>query len=593
MPLPTYEQLLSDYTARYEALNKKLGWLSFVRLAVFIGMITGIYFFLAHNEWPGLIIAGLLLVVFLYCIRLYDVIKNKSDFIKALMTVNGNELSFLQNGTSAYADGKEYTDPHHPYSYDLDLFGEGSLYSFLNRTTTVFGKKHLASSLLQPDATKIEQRQAAIKELAANLAFRQNLQANGSIQVTDQKELDKLKSWISAPPAFRSRSSYYLLFIFPLTALAVLGYYFVTGSDPALNLFFALFILNLFVTFSFAKKMMKQMAISTAVTKVLRQFAGQLKEIEKQPFTAPLLQEWRQRLMQGSTTASQSIQQLASLFNYLDFILNLLVSVLLNGFFLFHVHILFALDRWKEKHGRDVMNWLDVIGEFESLHCYAGFAFNNPDFCYPILSSSEDLQAIALGHPLISSRKRVTNDVSFTREKFVVLTGSNMSGKSTFLRTLGVNLVLARAGSAVCAKSLLLFPYDLYVSMRITDSLQDSESLFYAELKRLQSIIYHLRDNNKTFVILDEILKGTNSNDKHGGTVGLIRKLAIHRACGIIATHDLTIAGMSAEYTGYMTNKCFESVIVNDELVFDYKLKDGVCSRLNASFLMKKMGIID
>ena len=168
-----------------------------------------------------------------------------------------------------------------------------------------------------------------------------------------------------------------------------------------------------------------------------------------------------------------------------------------------------------------------------------------------------------------------------------------MSGKSTFLRTLGINLVLARTGSVVCAQTFTLFPYDLHVSMRITDSLQDSESLFYAELKRLHSIIEHLHSDRKTFVILDEILRGTNSNDKHNGTVGLIRKLATYNTCGIIATHDLTIADMSAQYPAYMGNKCFESIIINDELLFDYKLKEGVCSKLNASFLMKRMGIID
>jgi DNA mismatch repair ATPase MutS len=198
-----------------------------------------------------------------------------------------------------------------------------------------------------------------------------------------------------------------------------------------------------------------------------------------------------------------------------------------------------------------------------------------------------------MAHPLIRKEKTVSNDISFEQQKFIVLTGSNMSGKSTFLRTLGVNIVLAKVGSVVCAKSFSLYPYNLYVSMRITDSLQDSESFFYAELKKLREIIQHLEQGNKTFVMLDEILRGTNSNDKHSGTVGLIRKLVAHHATGIIATHDLTIGELSKEYPGYIGNKCFESEIVNGELVFDYKLKEGVCTKLNASFLLKKMGVID
>ena len=168
-----------------------------------------------------------------------------------------------------------------------------------------------------------------------------------------------------------------------------------------------------------------------------------------------------------------------------------------------------------------------------------------------------------------------------------------MSGKSTFLRTLGINLVLARTGSRVCAETFVFYPYSVHVSMRITDSLQDSESFFYAELKRLHSIIVELEHGEKTFVILDEILRGTNSNDKHNGTIGLIRKLISARATGIIATHDLTVSKLAEENYDYISNQCFESEIINDELVFDYKLKEGVCTRLSASFLMKKMGVID
>jgi DNA mismatch repair ATPase MutS len=239
------------------------------------------------------------------------------------------------------------------------------------------------------------------------------------------------------------------------------------------------------------------------------------------------------------------------------------------------------------------MNWLLAIGEFESLNSFANLAFNNPEYCYPQISGEEIVIAAKIGHPLIRKEKNVSNDISFEQQRFIVLTGSNMSGKSTFLRTVGINIVLAKAGSAVCAKAFSFFPFDLYVSMRITDSLQDSESFFYAELKRLHGIIQHLEEKNKTFVMLDEILRGTNSNDKHNGTVGLIRKLVANNACGIIATHDLTIADLSKEYNGYMGNKCFESELVKGELIFDYKLKDGVCTRLNASFLMKKMGVID
>jgi hypothetical protein len=593
MPLATYQQLLSKYSAEYATHNKKLGWLSFTRLILFIGVIGFGYYYLVHDEWYWLVTALALLAAFLYCIRLYDIIKDKADFAKALIDINSHEISFLNGKASLYADGKEYTDPHHPYSYDLDFFGEGSLYGFLNRTTTSFGKENLARALLHPVTAVIKERQESIHELSGKINFRQHIHATGNLHVTEQKDMDKLTNWLQSPPAFPNPVFYYLLLVFPVATIITLVLYFSSGSDKDLNLFFGLFVINLVITSFFIRKMLKQSSVSTTVTKVLQQFALQLKEIEKQSFESSLLQELQNRLKYNNETAAHTIERLASLFKYLDFIINLLVSSLLNGLFLFHIHILFALDKWKKQNREKVMNWLDIIGEFESLNSFANLAFNNREFCYPGVLVEEGISASQMGHPLIRKEKSVSNDISFQQEKFIVLTGSNMSGKSTFLRTLGINLVLARAGSVVCAKSFAFFPFDLYVSMRITDSLQDSESFFYAELKRLQLVIQHLEAKNKTFVMLDEILRGTNSNDKHRGTIGLIRKLAVNHACGIIATHDLTVAGLSSEYPGYMGNKCFESEIINGELVFDYKLKEGVCTKLNASFLMKKMGVID
>ena len=362
---------------------------------------------------------------------------------------------------------------------------------------------------------------------------------------------------------------------------------------PALDLFYYLFIVNLIIAGVFAKKISAHLSVSSSVTKILQQFAGQLQQIETQSFQSPLLNQLQQGLKTGNVTASNSIAKLASLFNYLETMINLVVSFLLNGMFLFHVHILYALEKWKQKNGAHIIPWLELSGEVEALNSFANLSFNNKTFCRPQLSETETLVADNMGHPLIRLKKRINNSISFAEHRFVILTGSNMSGKSTFLRTLGINLVLARTGSNVCADQFIFYPYSVHVSMRITDSLQDSESFFYAELKRLQGIIQQLQAGEKTFVILDEILRGTNSNDKHNGTIGLIRKLVAAHACGIIATHDLTVSKLAEENNGYISNKCFESEIINDELIFDYKLKEGVCTKLSASFLMKKMGVIN
>jgi len=592
MPEVIYRERFTKYSHEAGRLKKGLQLISSLRLILFLASASLFYFFFKTDNAILLPAAIFCLIVFFIFIRRHDAEKRKLDIAKALVSINQTEIDLLEGKPSPYENGREHIDSHHPYSYDIDLFGQGSLYQFLNRCSTSFGRNSLAHSLLQPDINAIEKRQEAIRELSEMIDFRQHLQAAGSIHSTEEKKIDKLKYWLQQKPAFPNKNIYYFLLIFPLATIITLVIFFATDIALYQSLAGLLFVINLAITFSFGRKMMQQIAVSTDINKTLQQFSDQLVYIENQSFQSPLLKELQASVKKGTQASSRSIAVLASRFHYLDYLYNVFVSPLLNGFFLFHIHILYSLDQWKQQHGAHLLQWLELIGEVEALNSFANFRFNNPEFCFPVLSKEEDVTASNLGHPLIASKRRVNNDISFCERKFVVLTGSNMSGKSTFLRTLGVNMVLAKAGSAVCASKFVFYPYDVFVSMRITDSLQDSESLFYAELKRLQSIIWHLSSGNKTFIILDEILRGTNSNDKHNGTVGLIRQLIEKQACGIIATHDLSVADLEKEYPGAIAALCFESEIVGDELLFDYKIKNGVCTKLSASFLMKKMGII-
>lgn len=593
MPISNYQSLLTKYTTQAQALRIRLGWFSFLRLLFFCGFIFLGYKAIQTGDRIFIMTTIASLAIFLLFIRWYDKLQAQTLFYKELVQLNQREIDFLSGKPSSYPRGDEYIDPHHPYSYDLDLFGEGGLFSYINRTSTAFGRQALAQNLLHPPINEIKERQDAIDELKDMLDFRQHLQAHGALLDTREKEMQQLRSWLTSSGGFTNNLVYGVLLLFPLATLSSLVYYFISENETALDLFYYLFVLNLVIAAVFAKRIAAHLSVSTSVTKILQQYAGQLKQIETQEFKSPLLKKLQAGLQSSHNPASSSIAKLASLFNYLETVINLVVSILLNGLFLFHVHVLYRLDKWKEKNSKLILPWLELLGEMEALNSFANLAFNNKSYCRPELSQVEVLEAVEMGHPLIPASKRINNSISFADHRFVILTGSNMSGKSTFLRTLGTNLVLARAGSHVCAEKFRFFPYSVHVSMRITDSLQDSESFFYAELKRLHSIIEELQAGEKTFVILDEILRGTNSNDKHNGTVGLIRKLVQARATGIIATHDLTVSKLAEENGGYIANKCFESEIINDELVFDYRLKEGVCTRLSASFLMKKMGVID
>lgn len=593
IPAELYAARQQSFTNKAQALSVRLQWMSLLRLLIFVGIIYMVYRSLVSEESIYVVGGILFLLAFFGMIRFYDRLQQRVRFYKALARINDDEKQFVQGLPVSFDQGTDFIDPHHPYSYDLDLFGAGGMYPSLNRCSSRFGREALAKDLLQPDTTHIASRQEAILELRDQINFRQELQAQGSLLETSEKGLDQLQQWLQAPAVFPHAWQYRLLFLFPLASFSCLFYYLFTEQEQALNLFYWGFTLNLFVAFAFGKKIARQLSLSQSVTTVLTQFAGQFRQIETLPVQSEQLARLKAGLSSEDIVASRSIARLSSLFNYLESIVNLAVSLLLNGLFLFHVHILYGLDRWKKQHGGRVYNWLRLLGEMESLSSFANLAFNNPSFCQPELLTEPTWEATDLGHPLIAEHKRIPNSVSFRDNRFVILTGSNMSGKSTFLRTIGINLVLARAGSVVCAANYRFYPFAIRVSMRITDSLQDSESFFYAELKRLQSIIAQLEAGEPTFILLDEILRGTNSHDKHTGTVGLIRKLIAEKAVGIIATHDLAVAELEAQYNGYVRNYCFESNIVNDELLFDYRLKPGVCSKLSASFLMKKMGIID
>ncbi|SDD57282.1 MutS-related protein [Niabella drilacis] len=594
MDTTIYKERAKQFSKNAGLLQQKLGWLSFSRLVLFAVFIYLLYRATQTGAAGTIAAAVFFFAAFIIVVKWYDRLLQKTVYYKALAQYNTDEIAFLETNQSPYPNGKAYEAPHHPYSYDLDLFGEGGLYAHLNRCSTSFGQEELARLLLNPDTATIVQRQEAVKELAAMNDFRQQLYAKGSLQKNRDKELKQLMEWVRSAKTGISKPLYGLLMLLPLiTISSLLYYFFVSDSNEVFRIVYSSFVLNLVIAFSFGKKIAAQLTVSSSVNKILVAYKDQLQLIEAQSFQSSLLQSDQQQLTKDAPGASRQLQKLATLFEYLESIVNLLVSILLNGLFLFHIHILYRLGTWKKRHGSHIHDWLEVLARFEALSSLGNFSFNNPGNCFPEINAQPTLSATDLGHPLIRSEKRISNDVSFQQQKFIILTGSNMSGKSTFLRTVGMNLVLARCGAPVTASRFVFYPFDVYVSMRITDSLQESESFFYAELKRLQTIVQHLGKGNNTFVILDEILRGTNSNDKRNGTIGLIRKLAGFNTFGIIATHDVVVADLIQDYPEYISNKAFESEIINDELIFDYKLKDGVCTKLSASYLMKKLGVID
>ena len=357
-------------------------------------------------------------------------------------------------------------------------------------------------------------------------------------------------------------------------------------------LFKSLIVVNLLVFFSFVGKMQKSKLGFENTYRLLHAFQRSITQIEQASgLGSSRFVSLQKQLSAEQSSASKSISRLSRLLDDLDSVGNILVSIPLNIFTFYHLHAYRKLLDWKRTYAQHITPWLTVIAEVEVLHSFATFAYNNPTFAYPSLNDQQLISFEGLGHPLIPAKDRIDNSISFALHRFVILTGSNMSGKSTFLRALGVNMLLASMGLPVCAQKATIHPMPLLVSMRLSDSLSDGKSYFFAEINRLRSIMETLAQA-PCFVLLDELLRGTNSEDKQSGTFKIIEKMVLLKAIGVIATHDLEVCALSEKYPEVLQNKCFESQIVDGELYFDYTLKEGICQNKNATFLMEKMGII-
>ena len=380
-------------------------------------------------------------------------------------------------------------------------------------------------------------------------------------------------------------------------------------------------IWTLFVTagFAFTGKITKIQAVYGKKLQILGTYAGLLKLMEAQPMQCNLLKRIKEEIGGEQRKASLAISRLSKLMNELDQRNNVFMYVILNGLFFWELRQIMRIETWKEQYAHELPHWLSALGQMDALNSLATFAYNHPDYSYPTLLDKADmiaakvnissntkkadtentgnntrfmLRAKALGHPLMHRDRCVRNDIDMEKRPFfIIITGANMAGKSTYLRTIGINYLLACTGMPVCAEEMEAYPARLITSLRTSDSLTDNESYFFAELKRLKLIIDKLQSGEELFIILDEILKGTNSMDKQKGSFALIKQFMALQANGIIATHDLLLGTLIDLFPENICNYRFEADITDNELTFSYRLRPGVAQNMNACFLMKKMGI--
>ena len=587
-----YIQKKASNEQKVKQLQKQYNQISFGRLLTVVVMLVALYYYQKTNNASLLYIGASAFVGFFVLMRWHTRVAYQKKLSQAIVDCNADEIAFLERKSIPFENGAEYNDFQHPYAYDLDIFGPNSLFQSLNRTGTFMGKKRLAAHLLaNTKADEIPHIQAAIKELREKLDWRQAFLATARVGQDNKSSYTRLLQWCSFNTKAVSKITTVLSYVLPIVLVGFVMGYLLTFNPIWLKYFAFLFVVNLVLAGSYVKRIMAENAHSSEINTMLDNYSQLFLKIENEDFSASKCKQLQQVLSVDGLPVSAKIKALSSIFSKLDSTNNLVVSVLFNGLFLFNIHILNACLLWKKEHAKNLECDLDVIGEFEMLNSLANFSFNNPDFAFPELNEEYKIAFESLSHPLLNPKNRVGNTVAFQPQSFIILTGSNMSGKSTFLRSLGVNMVLAGMGAPVCATQANVHPMSVLVSMRLSDSLSDSESYFFAEIKRLKQIMDGL-DESPAFVLLDEILRGTNSDDKRSGTIEVVKKVIAKKAIGAIATHDIEVCLTTNEFPQVLTNKCFEVEIKNDELHFDYQLREGICQNKSATFLMKKMGVI-
>ncbi len=587
-----YLKLKKQYLNDFNRLNKSYNLISALRLITAITLVFFAYKSFKTDDYLFISLSILGFILFIALLKIHEKISFKRRIKKQLIAINNNEIIYLKNEGIPFENGSEYIDFKHLYAYDLDFFGENSLFQNLNRTATYIGSKRLSERLLTLLKNQgIKANQQAIKELSKKIEWRQYLYSLAKIVKDNRENYQKLIEWTEAKQVTFTKFFNVLIYIIPILFCLSIIPYFITNYLFFIYISFTFFLINLVVLVTQLKRIKKELIESDNINAIIKQYGLIIEAIEIENFKSEKLNQLKEKLNHKSCLASKQIKKLSSLFSSLQSVQNGIGAILFNGAFLYHIHTLNTLLKWKKEYSTHIKGWLDIIGEFEMLNSLANFSYNNRAFVFPNLNENYNIEFEELGHPLITKEKRICNDIQFKKSNLIILTGSNMSGKSTFLRTLGVNMILAGIGAPICSTKANIHPLNVIVSMRQVDSLNDSESYFFAEVKRLKRIIDKLKSKT-CFVLLDEILKGTNSDDKQNGTIEFIKNIISKNAIGTIATHDLEVCKTTNDYPEKLINKCFESKIINNDLLFDYKLKEGICKNKSATFLMKKNGII-
>ncbi|WP_394906916.1 DNA mismatch repair protein MutS [uncultured Mesonia sp.] len=587
-PKTTYSAYIEEFQLELKKIKKRLFASSMLRLVVFLVFAFLIYFYSSSTSLIFLFIF-LGIVSFLFLVSRHSDLQQQKEKLRQLIELNETELSVLKRDFHHLPSGDEFVDPQHEFSQDIDLFGNRSFFQYLNRTALASGKRALAHLLSSNNIDQIKQKQDSIRDLAKKIKFRQEFTAIAKMTQVKIKPpivlgwfknyeafVPSVYKWL--PKVFTAVS--FLLFL--SLALDLIPWFYVAGW----------FILGWIIIGRFAKKVNELSGYVSEIQSTFQQYHLLLGLIEVTDFQSDWNKNQQNKIQIDQKKASALVKDFSRLIDALERKNFMIFGQLISGFMLWDLWKAYEIEQWIKQYAPSTENWFTAIDYFDAYNSLGGFAFNHQNYTYPKIKENQVvLKSTEAVHPLINPKDAVTNDYEINQQEFFIITGANMAGKSTFLRSISLQIVMGNVGLPVCAKTCEYSPIKLITSMRTVDSLADDASYFFSELTRLKFIVDQIK-KDKYFIILDEILKGTNSTDKAIGSRKFVEKLVNSHSTGIIATHDLSLCEV-AQSLPQVENHYFDAQIIDEELHFDYKFKKGICQNMNASFLLKKMQIVD
>ena len=587
-PAEVYSQRLQHLNGIQAAEHRRERLLGFAKLVVAAATLGSAILLLRHTAQIEFLLAPVIVFVALVVLQ--------EKLIRSLR-LRARSIQFYERGLARLGDrwagsgesGDRFFDPLHPYARDLDLFGRASLFELLCTARTRAGEETLAAWLLAPaPIPEIVARQLAIQDLKSRVPFREKLFSLGE-SVRRGVQPEALAAWGEGKNSFGSRWTRALISVLGILWLLSMVCWAIWGVYE-----FALLITLL--NFAYSHRLSRQLDESADAIEKSSQDLKLLSEVlgllEQEQFSAPKLSELQTALKRSGCAPSAAIRKLASIAEYLEHRRNRLIKPF-DLFMFYSAHLVLMAERWQAEFGPAIRSWLEAVGEFEALTALSGFSYEHPDYVFPELSEDGPVfEAEGLAHPLLPAGNAVSNDLKLGDGlQLIILSGPNMAGKSTFIRSVGVNAVLAQCGAPVRATRLRMSPLTVAASICILDSLSGGVSRFYAEINRIKLISDLTREPVSVLFLLDELLSGTNSHDRLEGTKYVVESLTTRKAIGIVSTHDLALTGIPESMGARATNLHFEDRLEDGKLIFDYKLKPGIVKTSNALELMRSIGL--